>query len=80
LRVDFDPSFVHLSPTGNRLTLAAKPKIVGGQARFKAAPPLDVWVLDLESDKQFKLFSFTGTDVTGTQGPWMNLIGWLRDE
>lgn len=80
LQVDFDPSFVHLSPSGNRLTLAANPKIVGGQARFKAAPPVDVWVLDLESEKQFKLFSFTGTDVTGTQGPWMNLIGWLQDQ
>lgn len=79
LQADFNPSFVHLSSTGNRLTLTANPRIVGGQPRLRAAPTVDVWVLDLESEKQFKLFSFTGTDVTGTQGPWMNLIGWLQD-
>jgi hypothetical protein len=78
-QLDGSPTSFHLSPSAGKLVLRDQPRIVGGQPRFTAVPTVDVWVLELESGKQTKLFSFTDTDVSGTKGPWMNLIGWLQD-
>jgi hypothetical protein len=80
LQVDGDPGSFRLSPCGSGLILTANPRIVGGQPVLTATPTIDVWVLDLESEKQFKLFSFISSDAVGTKGPWMNLIGWLQDQ
>lgn len=80
LQVNGDPGSFHLSPSGNKLALTANPSIVAGQPRLTAKPTVDVWVLDLESGKQIKLCSFAPTDVTGTKGPWINLVGWLEDQ
>lgn len=80
LQVDGDPGSFRLSPCGSGLILTANPRIVGGQPVLTATPTIDVWVLDLESEKQFKLFSFISSDAVGTKGPWINLIGWLQDQ
>jgi len=37
-------------------------------------------VLDFESEKQTKLLSFTDTDISGTKGSWMSLLGWLEEQ
>lgn len=80
LQVEGDPGSFHLSPFGHELALTANPSIVGGQPRLAARPTVDLWVLDLKSGRQIKLFSFNNTDVTGTKGLGMNLIGWLEGQ
>lgn len=79
LSMDGAPAFFYLSPSGGKLVLTVQPRVAGGQAGLRALPTADLWVLDLGSGKQNKVLSFSGTDPTGTKGPWMNLIGWLQD-
>jgi hypothetical protein len=79
LPVDGGPAFFYLSPSAGKVVVTVQPRIAGGHAGLRAVPSADVWVLDLESGTRTKVLSFTDTDATGTKGPWMNLIGWLRD-
>jgi hypothetical protein len=77
LHVEGGPTSFHLSPSANKVVLTVQPRRGAGQSRVTSTPTLDVWVLNLESGVQMKLLSFTDTDVSGTKGPWLNLIGWL---
>lgn len=79
LQMDGGPTSFHLSPSATKVVMTVQPRIAAGQSGVRATPTVGVWVLDLESGKQTKRFSFTDADVTGTKGPWMNLIGWLQD-
>jgi len=79
LQVDGGPTSFHLSPSATKVVMTVQPRIAVGQSGARATPTVGVWVLDLESGKQIKLFSFADADVTGTKGPWMNLIGWIQD-
>jgi hypothetical protein len=79
LEGDGGPAAFHLSPSGAKVVLTAYAGLVGGQLRYGPSTS-DVWMLDLKSGKQGKLLSFTDTDTRGTQGPWMNLIGWLGEQ
>jgi hypothetical protein len=79
LGVDFNPYFAYLSHSVKRLALTSTQQKVEQQPTYSVTSTTDVWVLELESGKQSKLFSFTTPDVTNTKGPWMNLIGWLQD-
>jgi hypothetical protein len=78
--VDGGPASFYLSPSAGKLVLMVQPKVAGGHAGLRAVPTADVWVLDLGSSKQTKVLSFSDTDPTGSKGPWISLIGWLRDE
>jgi hypothetical protein len=80
LQVDGGPTSFHLSPANTRLVMTVDARISGPQSPVRTTGNVDVWVLDLESGKQTKLFSFTNTDPMGTRVPWINVIGWLRDE
>jgi Tol biopolymer transport system component len=78
--VDGGPASFYLSPSADKLVLMVQPRVAGGHAGLRAVPTADVWVLDLGSGKQTKVLSFSDTDPTGSKGPWISLIGWLRDE
>ena len=78
--VDGGPASFYLSPSAGKLVLMVQPRVAGGHAGLRAVPTADVWVLDLGSGKQTKVLSFSDTDPTGSKGPWISLIGWLRDE
>jgi hypothetical protein len=75
-----DPGSFYLSPSGSKVAFTVNPGIVGGQPKYSVSSTVDVWVLDMESGKQSKLFSFTTPNVASNKGPWMNLIGWLGDQ
>lgn len=72
LHVDGDPGSFHLSRSGDRLALTATHR------EYPKFNTISVWVLELGSNKQWKLLSFPPQDqARGTDGPWSNVIGWL---
>jgi hypothetical protein len=78
LHVDGDPSSFHLSRSGNRLVLIATQRDYQKPPKFSAISNQSVWVMDLQSGREWKLVALPPHDVVhGTDGPWMNLIGWL---
>jgi hypothetical protein len=78
LQIDGDRGSFHLSRSGDRLALTATQKEYEKQPKFAAISNLSVWVMDLQSSKQWKLLSFPPHDEThDVDGPWINLIGWL---
>jgi hypothetical protein len=78
LNVSGNPSSFYLSPSNTKLVLTSVGKRVETQPKYSVMSTVDVWVLDLESGNQSKLFSFTTPDVSNTKGPWMSLIGWVE--
>jgi len=80
LKASGDPGAFYLSPSGSKVAFTVNPGIVGGQPKYSVSSTLEVWVLDLDSGKQSKLFSFTTPNVANNRGPWMNLIGWLEGQ
>jgi hypothetical protein len=77
LHVDGVPGNFHLSPSRNRLVFTAMKVEYQKQPTFKATSTVSVWVLDLQSDKEWKVVSFPPNGNTRPVGPWVNLIGWL---
>jgi hypothetical protein len=78
LHQDGDPGSFHLSGSGNRLVLMATQRNYQKQPTFSAIQNLSLWVIDLDSGKEWKLVALPPHDVVhGTDGPWVNLIGWL---
>jgi hypothetical protein len=77
LHMDGVPGDFHLSPSRDRLVFTSIKKEYQKQPTFKAMSALSVWVLDLESDKEWKVISFPPHDDTRPIGPRVNLIGWL---
>jgi hypothetical protein len=81
LHVDGDPDSFLLSRSGNRLVLTATQKEYQKQPKFTAILNLSLWVMELGSSKQWKLLSLPPHDeIHGTDGPWINLIGWLDEK
>jgi hypothetical protein len=74
------PADFHLSQSGNRLAFMATKQDYQKQPTFTATSTLSVWVLDLQSSKEWKVISFPPRNVTRAFGPWVNLIGWLATE
>ena len=70
----------HLAPSGDKVVLTISPENDQKQPTFKATSTVDIWVMELGSGRQAKLFSFSAPDVTNAKGPWMNLIGWLQEQ
>jgi len=80
LHVDGVPGNFHLSPSRNRLVFTATKVEYQKQPTFKATSTVTVWVLDLQSDKEWKVISFPPSAKTRPVGPWVNLIGWLTSK
>jgi len=70
----------HLAPSRDKLVQTTSPDGDQTQPKFKPPSIVDVWVMELGSGKQSKLFSFSAPDFTNSKGPWMNLIGWFEDQ
>jgi len=71
--VDGAPYDFHLSPSGSLLVFTTTRMEYRKQPKFTAITTLSVWVLDLQSNKEWKVASFPPREG----GPRVNLIGWL---
>jgi hypothetical protein len=80
LQVDGNPGDFYLSQSGNRLVFTATENEYQKQPTFTATSTLSVWVLDLQSSKEWKVISFPPQNRTRPIGPWVNLIGWLASK
>jgi len=80
LAVDGVPGAFHLSRSGNQLVFTATKVEYQKQPKFKATSMVSVWVLDLQSDKEWKVISFPPNGNMRPVGPWFNLIGWLASK
>jgi hypothetical protein len=70
----------YLSPWSSKLVFTSVEKKVEEQSKATEVPAVNVWVVELESGKQIKLFSFANGDIVNQKGPWVNLIGWLEGQ
>jgi len=77
LHVDGVPYNFRLSPARDRLVFTVTKEEYQRQPKFKATLALSIWVLDIESDKEWNVISFPPQDSTRPMGPRVNLIGWL---
>jgi hypothetical protein len=77
LHVDGAPYNFYLSAARDRLVFTVTKVEYQKQPKFKATSTLSIWVLDIQSGKEWNVISFPPQDDTRPIGPWVNLIGWL---
>ncbi|HUJ83947.1 MAG TPA: hypothetical protein VLW83_18840 [Candidatus Acidoferrales bacterium] len=74
---DAVPDNFRLSTARDRLVFTSTKVEYQKQPKFKAISTLSIWVLDIESDREWNVISFLPQDDTRPIGPRVNLIGWL---
>jgi hypothetical protein len=77
LPADGNAGDFHLSQSGNRLAFTVTKKEYQRQSTFTAIWTISVWVLDLQSAKEWRVTYLPPNANTRPGGPWVNLIGWL---
>jgi len=80
LRMDGVPGNFHLSPPRDRLVFTSTKNEYQNQPRFTATSTVSVWVLDLQSGKEWKVIPFPPNANTRPVEPSFNLIGWLASK